>query len=298
MSIDNNGGSPIANALTVDVEDYFQVSAFENSVSRSDWDNFPLRVERNTHRLLELFDKHSVKATFFTLGWVANKVPNLVSAIADCGHEVACHGYSHKLIYNQSKKEFTEETIRAKSLLEDISGKAVTGYRAASYSITQDSLWALEVLAEAGFEYDSSIFPVVHDRYGLPGSPKNIYYFKTKSGRKLIEYPLTTAKIGPVTLPMAGGGYFRLYPYWFTFFNLSRVNKKEHKPFIFYLHPWEIDTQQPRIKASLLSKFRHYNNLGKCESRLEELLCSFKFTTVRKVLNNQQDIPYYSFAEV
>ncbi len=295
MNIKDNNSESVINALSVDVEDYFQVSAFENAIDREQWEQLPLRVEQNTQRLLELFEQKSVKATFFILGWVADKVPNLITDIADAGHEIACHGYSHKLIYNQSKKEFADETIRAKSLLEDISGKKVNGYRAASYSITRKSLWALDILAEAGFEYDSSIFPVVHDRYGLPGSPEGIYYFETESGQKLIEYPLTTVKVGPLTLPMAGGGYFRLYPYWFTHLNLAQINKKTRKPFIFYLHPWEIDAKQPKIQAGMLSRFRHYNNLDKCEGRLEKLLNFFKFTSIQDVLDKQKDIPKYTF---
>jgi len=296
MDNEIKSSSNIVNSLTVDVEDYFQVSAFEKSVKHCDWDNFPLRVEENTRRLLELFDEHSVKATFFILGWVANKVPGLVLEISNAGHEVACHGYSHKLIYNQSQNEFKQETIRAKGLLEDIIGQPVVGYRAASYSITKNSLWALDTLAEAGFEYDSSIFPVIHDRYGLPGTPRNIYKFTTASGKQLVEFPLTTAKMGSLTLPMAGGGYFRLYPYWFTEFNLRKLNTKDGKPFIFYLHPWEIDADQPRIDAGLLSKFRHYNNLGKCENRLERLLKAFKFGTVIEILNNQENIPLYNLS--
>ena len=296
MSNDIGLSKNIVNSLTVDVEDFFQVSAFEKSVNRSDWDRFPLRVEKNTRRLLELFDTHSVKATFFVLGWIANKVPNLVLEIADAGHEIACHGYSHKLIYNQSRDEFKQETLRARSLLEDIIGQSVDGYRAASYSITKNSLWALDILAEAGFKYDSSIFPVIHDRYGLPGSPKNIYKFTTSSGKQLLEFPLTTAKIGPLTLPMAGGGYFRLYPYWFTDYNLRKINRENRKPFIFYLHPWEIDADQPKIDAGLFSKFRHYNNLDKCENRLERLLKSFKFGTVIEILNNQENIPLYNLS--
>ncbi len=294
MDNEIKSSSNIVNSLTVDVEDFFQVSAFEKSVNRSNWDKFPLRVESNTNRLLEIFDKHSVKATFFVLGWIANKAPNLVLDIANAGHEIACHGYSHKLIYNQSQNEFKEETIRAKSLLEDIIGQSVVGYRAASYSITKDSLWALDILADAGFKYDSSIFPVIHDRYGIPGTPKNIYKLATSSGMQLLEFPLTTTKIGPLTLPMAGGGYFRLYPYWFTEFNLRKLNSKDGKPFIFYLHPWEIDADQPRIDAGLFSKFRHYNNLDKCENRLERLLKSFKFGTVIDILNNQENIPLYN----
>ena len=275
----------IQNALTVDVEDYFQVSAFAKNIEYSNWDNHPLRVEKNTHRLLDLFDDAQVKATFFVLGWVADRNKTLVEEIALRGHEVACHGYSHQLIYNQTQAEFREETVRSKKLLEDIVQKPVNGYRAASYSITANSLWALDILAEAGFEYDSSIFPVTHDRYGIPGAEENPHQLKTPDGSSLIEFPLSTAKIFNRKIPIAGGGYFRLYPYLFSRAGLSQINR-DNRPFIFYLHPWEIDTEQPRIDAKWFSRFRHYNNLHKCESRLKRLLKDFEFTTVRNVLMN------------
>ena len=214
----------IQNALTVDVEDYFHVSAFANSVNQNDWDNYPLRVEANTRRLLDMFDEADVKATFFVLGWVAERKRELIKEIAARGHEVGCHGYSHQLVYNQTQEVFREETIRAKSLLEDIVQAPVRGYRAASYSITTDSLWALDILAEAGFDYDSSIFPVRHDRYGIPGAVEVPHNLKTPKGHSLVEFPLSTARILKYKLPIAGGGYFRLYPYMLTRAGLRQVN--------------------------------------------------------------------------
>jgi len=276
----------IRNALTVDVEDYFQVSAFADSIARADWDNHQLRVERNTHQLLDLFDEQDVKATFFVLGWVAERVKGLVNEIHSRGHEVASHGFSHQLIYTQTREVFREETLRSKALLEDIIQSPVHGYRAASYSITSKSLWALDILVEAGFKYDSSIFPVHHDRYGIPDSPTLPYQLTTPEGNSLVEFPLSTASVFGYRLPMAGGGYFRLYPYPVTRAGLRQINNKVKSPFIFYLHPWEIDTDQPRIPAGWLSRFRHYNNLDKCESRLRRLMSDFQFTTTWDVLEN------------
>jgi len=275
----------MTNALTVDVEDYFHVSAFSQSVSRQDWDKYPCRVEQNTTALLEIFSKADVRATFFVLGWVAERFPKLVSTIDKAGHEIACHGFSHELVYKQTPKRFREETIRAKGILENIIQKPVDGYRAASYSITQQSLWALDILAESGFRYDSSIFPVHHDRYGIPGAKREPHILKTPDGHSLIEFPLSTYTFGSYRLPVAGGGYFRLFPYWFTSHALSTINKQDGLPFIFYLHPWEIDPNQPRIKAGLLSRFRHYQNLKRCQSRLEKLIREFSFGTVQQSLS-------------
>ena len=276
---------PIKNALTVDVEDYFQVSAFAENIDQKDWDSHPLRVENNTHKLLDMFDKYQVKATFFILGWVAERQRDLVLEIARRGHEIACHGYSHQLVYNQSPEVFQEETIRAKSILEDIVQQQVRGYRAASYSITEKSQWALDILAEAGFVYDSSIFPVRHDRYGMPNTPEHPYRLQTLAGNSIIEFPLSTAKIINYRLPVAGGGYFRLYPYWLSRMGLRQINRQQ-KPFVFYLHPWEIDPDQPKIAASWFSRFRHYNNLDKCEPRLRNLMTDFQFGTTWDVLND------------
>jgi polysaccharide deacetylase family protein (PEP-CTERM system associated) len=275
----------IKNALTVDVEDYFQVSAFAESIEQEDWDNHPLRVESNTHKILDMFDESGQKATFFILGWVAERQKDLVLEIAKRGHEVASHGYSHQLIYNQSIDVFREETIRSKAILEDIIQQPVMGYRAASYSITEKSKWALDILAESGFIYDSSIFPVRHDRYGMPDTPEHPYRLETPAGHSIIEFPLSTAKIVNFRLPIAGGGYFRLYPYWLSKMGLRQINRQQ-KPFIFYLHPWEVDPEQPRIDASWFSRFRHYNNLDKCEDRLKSLLGDFQFGTTWDVLNS------------
>ena len=276
---------PVRNALTVDVEDYFQVSAFANSIDRNDWGNHNLRVEKNTHKLLDLFDENQITATFFVLGWVAERTKKLVLEIADRGHEIACHGYSHQLVYNQTPKEFQQETVKAKEILEDIIQQQVRGYRAASYSITEKSQWALDILADCGFVYDSSIFPVRHDRYGMPDTPEHPYQLTTPAGNSIIEFPLSTAKIFNYRLPVAGGGYFRLYPYWLSKMGLQQINRQQ-RPFIFYLHPWEIDPEQPKISASWFSRFRHYNNLDKCESRLRQLMTDFEFGTTWEVLNS------------
>ena len=235
----------------------------------------------NTHRLLALFENFEARATFFVLGWVADRHPQLVRDIAAGGHEVACHGFSHRLVYQQPREEFLQETRRAKFLLEDITGSAVLGYRAASYSIVRQSLWALDILVELGFAYDSSIFPVRHDLYGIPGAQRLPHRMSTPNGRSIVEWPLSTAEIFGWRLPVAGGGYFRLLPYWFSRWGLTSINRRERQPFIFYLHPWEIDPQQPRVSASWLSRFRHYTNLAKCEERLRMLLREFRFGTAR-----------------
>lgn len=280
----------VMNALTVDVEDYFHVSAFAACIDQGDWDSYSSRVERNTQRLLDLFEQNRIRATFFVLGWVADRERKLIEEIHRRGHEVACHGYSHQLVYNQTPEVFREETLRSKALLEDIIQAPVNGYRAASYSITEKSKWALDILAEAGFLYDSSIFPVHHDRYGMPGTPEDPYLLTTPNGQTLVEFPLSTAKLLGQSIPVAGGGYFRLYPYPATRAGLRQINRQQ-RPFIFYLHPWEIDADQPRIPAKLFSRFRHYNNLAKCEGRLQRLLNDFKFDTTFNVLKNLQLIP-------
>lgn len=276
------------NVLTVDVEDYFQVAAFFGNISTSDWEHIPSRVENNTNRLLDIIDSYGISSTFFILGWVAEKYPHIVKEIHNRGHEVASHGYSHQLIYQQTPEVFREETKQSKNILEDIIGDKVKGYRAASYSITKKSLWALDILVEEGFEYDSSIFPVHHDRYGIAGSPTEPHVLSTPSGYKLIEFPLTTYKFLNQSVPVAGGGYFRLYPYWLSRFFYRSLNKNSDE-FVFYLHPWEIDPEQPRIKSNILSTFRHYNNLDKCEARLRKLLNEFEFTNMGEWLE-QSDL--------
>lgn len=271
----------LTNALTVDVEDYFHVSAFADTIHRDTWPARESRVEANVCKLLALFDEAGARGTFFVLGWVAERYPGLVREIARRGHEIACHGLSHRLVYEQSPQEFHAETLRAKALLEDVTGTAVLGYRAASYSIVHRSLWALDILVELGFTYDSSIFPVRHDRYGMPEAERMPHRLATPGGQAIVEWPLSTARIFGVKLPVAGGGYFRLLPYWLTRRGLRSINHREARPFIFYLHPWEIDPAQPRVAAGLLSRFRHYTNLDKCEARLRRLLQEFRFGTVK-----------------
>jgi len=275
------------NVLSVDVEDYFHVAALSESISVADWSSISPRVEENTRRLLDLFDRHEVKATHFVLGWVAERFPDLVREIDARGHEVASHGYSHQLVYNQTPELFRNETIKSKAILEDAIGKPVRGYRAASYSITKKSLWALDILCELGFKYDSSIFPIRHDRYGIPDAEVLPHRFKTPNGSEIVEFPLTTSSVLGIKMPAAGGGYFRLYPYALSKFLLRRV-EKANKPIVFYLHPWEIDHEQPRVKAGVLSTFRHYNNLNKCERRLDKLLSQFSFGTMQESLEKQR----------
>jgi len=271
----------VPNALTIDVEDYFHVAALAPHIHRDSWTSRESRVVGNTQRLLTIFEQFDVRGTFFVLGWVAEQYPQLVRDIAVRGHEIACHGFSHRLVYEQSPEEFYAETLRAKSLLEDITGSAVLGYRAASYSIVRKSLWALDILVELGFVYDSSIFPVHHDRYGIPNSPRIPHRMSTLNGNSIVEWPLATAELFGCRLPVAGGGYFRLFPYWFSRWGLASINRRDLRPFVFYLHPWEIDPAQPRVAASRLSRFRHYTNLEKCEARLRRLLGEFKFGTAR-----------------
>jgi len=273
--------------MTVDVEDYFQVAAFAPNINYDDWEKWPMRVEQNTHAILDLFDQKQIQATFFVLGWVAERKPELVREIQKRGHEIACHGMTHQLVYSQKPEVFREETIKSKALLEEITGEAVNGYRAASYSVTPKSLWAIETLIDAGFTYDSSIFPVHHDRYGMPDAPLNIHTASTTANKRITEFPLTSAQLMGRRLPVAGGGYFRIYPYWFTQTMLKRAAREIEQPFIFYLHPWEIDPGQPRIPgASALSRFRHYTNLKRCMPRLEKLVDNFEFTTVQAVIDD------------
>jgi polysaccharide deacetylase family protein (PEP-CTERM system associated) len=273
--------APVRNALTVDVEDYFHVGAFQKVIRPEDWGGFESRVVRNTVRLLDLFDRHRVKGTFFVLGWVAQREPELVREVTRRGHEIACHGETHELVFKQSPAVFLSETQTAKRRLEDTTGLPVLGYRAASYSVTRDSIWALQILEDLGFMYDSSVFPIHHDVYGIPGSPR--YRHAVASG-KLQELPLTTVEVAGTRLPCAGGGYFRLLPYAYTRWALRRVNRRDLMSAIFYLHPWEVDPEQPRVAgASLRSRFRHYFNLKACEARLSRLLGDFAWGRVDEI---------------
>jgi len=372
------------NALTIDVEDYFQVHAFSDIIQYENWENYKCRVERNVNRILEILNDSthdsalntqqfsgpsphpsprapyaSVKATFFVLGWIAERYPNLIRKIHAQGHEIACHGYAHRLIYHQSKEEFRKDIKRAKAILEDISGIEISGYRAPSYSITNRSRWAFEILVEEGFKYDSSIFPIKHDFYGMPNAPRfpflisvngnsNVEFStlsfdldKTQhsapmtqnlrghgttaaldqsvtlnselrtmkfipnamhlmpyspkanlqseliSPHLILEFPISTVRLLGQNLPISGGGYFRLFPYPIVERGLRRINNQEKEPFIFYIHPWEFDVDQPRFNnGSRLSKFRHYVNLNKTEGRFRKLLKDFKFSTVREIIEH------------
>jgi polysaccharide deacetylase family protein (PEP-CTERM system associated) len=273
----------IVNAMTIDVEDYFHVSVFDGIVPRSQWSDLESRVCANTDRLLGIFADAKVTATFFTLGWVAERFPELVRRIADLGHEIASHGYAHRLVYDQTPSAFREDVRRAKQLLEDASGCLVGGYRAPSYSITPRSLWALDILIEEGYWYDASIFPIMHDRYGIPVSARHPYALERKNGT-LVELPGSTVRCGRSNLPIGGGGYFRILPYEWTRWGIARLNRVEGHPAIFYLHPWEIDPGQPRLQAGLLGRFRHYRNLDKTESRLRRLLHDFRFGPIRDLV--------------
>lgn len=275
------------NALTIDVEDYFQVNAFARQINPEQWDGYPLRVEGNTLRILDMLDEFAIRATFFVLGWVAERVPSLVKEIHRRGHEVACHGYGHQLIYSQSPQEFRKDVSKAKNILEDLCGEPVNGYRAPSYSITTKSLWALDILVEEGFSYDSSIFPITHDTYGIPNGKRFPHQISTHSG-KIDEFPISTfsLKVGGwrTQLPIAGGGYLRLLPAALVAKAIKGINASEEQPVIVYFHPWEIDPEQPRIKTGLKSRFRHYLNLERMEQKIRHLLGNFRFSTVREVL--------------
>lgn len=278
---------PHCNALSFDVEDYFQVAALASAVDRRSWDAQPSRVGANTTRLLDLLAARRVRATFFVLGWIAERHPAIVRSIAAAGHEIGCHGYSHELIYRQSPESFREETRRSKAILEDQAQSRVRGYRAATWSITRQSLWALDVLAEQGFEYDSSIFPTHHDLYGIPEAPRVPHRLTLAGGATLLEFPPSTVRLGSLNLPVAGGGYFRLLPLGVTRWAIRRVNR-EGLPFLFYLHPWEIDPEQPRMKVGLKSRLRHYTNIDSCERKLAALLDEFPMGTVWDALQAPQ----------
>ena len=270
----------ISNALTIDVEDYFQVSAFAPYISRSSWDSLDCRVEKNVTSILALPDAYHVKATFFTLGWIAERYPEMVRLIVAQGHELASHGYGHERVSDLTVSEFLSDISLSKKILEDIGGVEVSGYRAPSFSIGENNLWAFDALLEAGYKYSSSIYPIQHDHYGMPNSPR----FPYESRKNLLEIPITTLRFLNKNFPSSGGGYFRLLPYELSNWMLNRVNEKEKKPAIFYFHPWEIDVMQPRIPGvNWKSKFRHYVNLDKTEDKLKRLLSDFEWDRMDKV---------------
>ena len=272
----------ICNAMTVDVEDYFQVSAFEGHIDRAQWDTLPCRVESNTDRILALFEAAGVKATFFTLGWVAERYPALIRRIVDGGHELASHGYFHVRVTQQQPAEFRADVEKTKKLLEDIGGVVVKGYRAPSYSIGAGNLWALDELSDAGYLYSSSIYPVKHDLYGMPEAPR--FAFRPRGEAGILEVPITTLRLGSRNLPCGGGGFFRLYPYAVSRGALRHVNRREGQSGMFYFHPWEIDPGQPRQPGlGLKTRFRHYLNLGRMESRLRALLDDFDWDRMDRI---------------
>ncbi|MET0025193.1 MAG: XrtA system polysaccharide deacetylase [Sedimenticola sp.] len=278
---------PMINAMTIDVEDYFQVSAFEKHISRSSWSTIPSRVESNVDRILAMLDEHNIKATFFTLGCLAEQFPKIARDITNNGHELASHGWEHIRVTNQDAKSFLQDVSRTKALLEDLTGEAVRGYRAASYSIGKDNLWALDVLAEAGYEYSSSIVPIHHDLYGMPDAPR--FAFPASNG-KLLEVPVTTLELGNRNIPCGGGGWFRLFPYQFSRWALKRVNEHDHQSCIFYFHPWEIDPDQPRQHGiGMKTRFRHYLNLSRMESRLRQLFKDFSWDRMDRIFLDNAD---------
>ncbi|MBA4754618.1 MAG: DUF3473 domain-containing protein [Sphingobium sp.] len=276
----------IQNALSVDVEDWFQVGAFERTIRRADWDGLTHRVERNTDAVLDLFAQAGVTGTFFTLGWVAERYPALMRRIADAGHEVASHGYDHARVFTFTPDQFRADLRKSRAILEDASGQAVTGYRAPSFSIDPRTPWAHTILAEEGYRYSSSVAPIRHDHYGWPDSPR--FAWKPVAGSDLVELPVTTAKLGKRTLAAGGGGFFRLLPYQFSRWAIRQVNEQAGRPAIIYFHPWEIDPGQPRrTDAPLRSRLRHYTNLSVMAAKLRRLTRDFAWTRVDALADAQ-----------
>ncbi len=266
--------APVINGLSVDVEDWFQVGAFENVIERSDWDDLSLRVEDNVVRILDMFDEADVKATFFTLGWVAQRHGPLMRRIVEAGHELASHGYDHARVFTFNQKEFGEDIRKAREILEDASGASITGYRAPSFSIDQRTPWAYVELAQQGYAYSSSVAPVAHDHYGWRDAPR--FAFRPLPGADLIEIPVTTAMLGGKRVAAGGGGFFRVLPYAFSRWAIRQVNREEGRPAVFYFHPWEIDPDQPRVPgAPVKSRLRHYTNLKKMAPKLRDLVGEF-----------------------
>jgi len=270
--------------MSVDVEDYFQVEAFSDSVSRASWDDWPARVVPNTQRVLELFDRYDTKATFFFVGWVARKFPQLAREVHARGHELACHSFWHRPVYELTPEEFREDTRMARDAIEQASGARVLGYRAPTWSITRDSLWALDILAEEGFLYDSSIYPINHDLYGIPGAQRFPYTHTCSNGRQLTEFPPATVRLAGVNLPAAGGGYLRIFPLTYTRWVFRRMERKHRQPVVVYVHPWELDPDQPRLRDRFRSRFRHYTNLNRMQGRLRFLLENHSFQPFCKAL--------------
>lgn len=272
------------NAFSVDVEDYYQVAALREVVPRQSWSSFEPRIERNTRRLLEILDEHGIRATFFVLGWIGEHWPHLIREIRERGHEIASHGFDHRSVTELTPEAFRADVRKTKGLLEDITGVQVIGYRAPNYSIVQSTLWALDIILEEGHRYDSSIFPIRHDRYGIPGAERFPWRMEGRNGHVLHEFPISTIRLAGFILPFVGGGYLRQLPWWFVRWGMRRLNARDGQPAVVYIHPWEIDPQQPRQPVGLLNRLRHYRNLDHTEERLARLFREFRFTTVREVL--------------
>lgn len=271
--------------FSVDVEDYFQVEAFAGEIPRAEWDRWPSRVVANTHRLLDICDEYGVKGTYFTLGWVGSKFPALVREIHERGHELACHSYWHRLVYSLSPDEFRQDLREAREALEQASGVRVVGYRAPSWSITAKSVWALDILAEEGFTYDSSIFPIRHDLYGFPGAQRTPYHVETKGGSRIAEYPPATVRLRGMNFPAAGGGYLRILPFPYTEWAIRRLAGEASPVIVVYVHPWEVDPEQPRIAGPAKSRFRHYTNLRAMQPRIRRLLAKHPFQPFREIVD-------------
>jgi polysaccharide deacetylase family protein (PEP-CTERM system associated) len=286
QNVDANS-STAKHIMSVDVEDYFMVEAFADSVPRSSWNTWPSRVVANTQRILGLFDKHDIKCTFFFVGWVAHKYPHLVREVSERGHELGCHSFWHRAVYSLTPEQFREDTHAAASAIEDATGAKVYGYRAPSWSITKECLWALDILAEQGFTYDSSIFPIHHDLYGVAGAKRFPHTVHCKNGLTLREYPPATVRLWGQNFPGAGGGYLRILPMAYTRWVFRKFEREYGERVVAYVHPWEIDSAQPRIKDKLRSTIRHYTNLEVMEARLERLLGEFRFQSFENIARSE-----------
>jgi len=274
----------MVNALTFDIEDYYQVEAFKEFIGFEEWPRYASRVVVNTKKIADILDERNIKATFFILGWIAERFPDMVKRLADNGHEIATHGYAHQMVYKQTKAAFEEDLVKSIEILENISGKKVIGYRAPTYSIIEDSFWAFDILIRHHLLYDSSIFPIMHDRYGVPNGERFPYTIEREDRQTIIEFPLSTLRLWKWNFPIAGGGYLRLFPYWFLKRSLQWINKQE-QPGIIYLHPWELDPEQPRIhNIPAITRFRHYLNLHSTATKLRNLIRDFEFAPVRDLL--------------
>jgi polysaccharide deacetylase family protein (PEP-CTERM system associated) len=273
----------VVNILSIDVEDYFHPSEVQSSIDPSRWATLPSRVESSTNQILDLLDLHDVKATFFILGWVAEHHPKLVREIANRGHEIGCHSYAHQLVFDLSPAQFRDDTLRALRAIEDACGVTARAYRAPSYSVTSASLWALEILAECGFTHDSSIAPIVHDRYGIPGFGRHAQVVNTPSG-PLLEVPVATVQLSRTRVaPVGGGAYLRLFPYRYTAAGIRKINREEAKAACIYIHPWELDVDQPRLATGIIARMRTYGGLSTVAPKLRRLLKEFRFSTLTAV---------------